>query len=120
MKDKNTADERTLSRQHLFFYLEVYNDETDELLARLVDISADGMKLISRNKIKAKQNFRLRMKLPEIYYDQKTLIIEATSMWSKKDVNPEFHVVGMQVKNLSLDAFKVISDLISKAGFNEI
>ena len=119
MTNNSGVDERILNRQHLFFYLEVYNDETDELLARLVDISADGMKLISQQKVPENKTFRLRMKLPEVYYNKKTLIVEATSLWSRKDINPDFYVVGMKVKNLSLEAFNTISELIAKAGFNE-
>lgn len=40
-----TEDGRTLKRRHLIFYLEVFNEDNDELLGHVVDITTKGIKL---------------------------------------------------------------------------
>ncbi|MDH5525245.1 MAG: PilZ domain-containing protein [Desulfobulbaceae bacterium] len=112
-------DIRALKRRHLIYYLEVYNDETNDLMGHLVDITTEGLKLVSKEKIPEKQTFKLRMSLPEGYFEQKVLRFEATSRWSFNDVNPDFYDTGFSVPNLVPKAKDIIIDLVNQLSFNE-
>ena len=114
-----TEDGRTLKRRHLIFYLEVFNEDNDELLGHVVDITTKGIKLISKNPIKSKQDFKIRMKLPKEYFSGGSLRFKAVSLWSDKDVNPDFMVTGFQAPNLDKEAVKTINKLINLLGFND-
>ncbi|MEA1935035.1 MAG: PilZ domain-containing protein [Thermodesulfobacteriota bacterium] len=112
-------DGRTLKRRHLIYYLEVFNENNDELLGHVVDITTKGIKLIGKHPIKSKQEFSLHMKLPEEYSASGLLKFDAVSLWSNKDVNPDFMVTGFQTLNLDKEAAKTIKKLINLLGFND-
>ncbi len=113
------SEARSLKRRHLIYYLEVYNDETGDLIGHLVDLNLSGMKLITKQEIIPDKNFRLGMLLPEDLFGESVLKFDARSMWSRKDVNPDFYAVGMKVYNLDKETGKIISELINKVGFND-
>ena len=112
-------ESRAYKRRHLIYYLEVYNDKTGELLGHLVDITLKGMRLITKKEIMPDKNFRIGMMMPEEFFKGEVLRIEARSMWSRKDLNPDFFAVGLKVYDLDQKTAELISKLIKRVGFNE-
>ncbi|MDH3359509.1 MAG: PilZ domain-containing protein [Desulfobulbaceae bacterium] len=113
-------DEQTrMQRRHLIFYLEVYDDATDELLGHLVDLTTTGLKLVSKNAIPDGKEFTMRMTLPEDYFEEKILRFKATSRWSNNSVNPDFYDTGFQVAKLDRDTIDIIVKLINALGFSD-
>jgi len=112
-------DGRTLKRRHLIYYLEVYDDETGDLLGHLVDLTTGGIKLISKHPIETEKAFSLRMMLPEGYFREKMLHFDGLSKWCDNDVNPEFFVTGFEVQKLEKKVRKHIVNLITWLGFND-
>ena len=110
---------RGLKRRHLIYYLEVYDDLTGILLGHLVDITTEGIKLVSKAPIEKGKIFRLRMQLPEDYFDEKVLRFEATSQWSSNDVNPDFFDTGFRVTWKDKRAREIIAGLVEQFGFND-
>ena len=115
MKDET----RALKRRHLVYYLEVYDDDANQLLGHLVDLTTSGIKLVSKQRIPANRNFRLRMMLPEGYFAQKDLYFEAKSMWSANDINPDFYDTGFAAPTLDAKTQDIIRDLVSQVSFND-
>jgi hypothetical protein len=113
------SEERAYKRRHLIYYLEVYDDETGELLGHIVDITVKGMRLITKKEIMPGKNFRLGMMLPLEFFQEGILKIEARSMWSRKDINPDFFAAGLKVFDLEESAAKLIANLIERVGFND-
>jgi len=114
-----TSETRALKRRHLVYYLEVYDDETNELLGHLVDLTTSGLKLVSKQGIPVNRLYKLRMLLPEGYFTQKDLHFEARSKWSANDINPDFYDTGFTAPKLETKAQNIILDLVSQLGFND-
>ncbi|MBU2537326.1 MAG: PilZ domain-containing protein [Proteobacteria bacterium] len=114
-----TDETRSLKRRHLVYYLEVYDDEANELLRHLVDLTTSGLKLVSKQRIPTNRNYKLRMMLPEGYFSQKDLYFEAQSMWSANDINPDFYDTGFAAPKLDPAAQNIIRDLVSQVSFND-
>ena len=110
---------RSLKRRHLVYYLEVFDNESDELLGKLVDITTRGIKLVSKSKIPINKMFSIRMILPEGYFRNQELRFDMKSIWSSNDVNPDFYDTGFEVANLKRDERKMIRRLIDLVGFND-
>ena len=110
---------RALKRRHLIYYLEVYDDETGELLGHLVDITTEGVKLVSKTFIEKDKTYRLRMQLPEGYFDETVLRFEAMSLWSSNDVNPDFFDTGFRAVWQDKRARGVVASLVDQFGFND-
>ncbi len=113
------GEERTLKRRHLIYYLEVFNDESDEILGHVVDITTKGIKLVSKKHIETKKNYTLRMVLPEEHFKGSSITFDAISMWSDRDVNPDFFVTGFQTSELDKKATNTIKKLVVLLGFND-
>lgn len=110
---------RALQRRHLIYYLEVYDDATGELMGHLVDLTTEGVKLVSKKPIEAGKVFKLRMRLPEDYFDEKVMRFEAQSEWSTNDVNPDFYDTGFSAPTMSKRAKNIIMSLVNQFGFND-
>ncbi len=114
------ADEtRSLKRRHLVYYLEVYDDEANKLLGHLVDLTTNGLKLVSKQRIPTNRTYKLRMMLPEGYFSQKDIYFEAKSMWSSNDINPDFYDTGFAAPKLDQKTQEIISGLVSQISFND-
>jgi len=109
---------RALERRHLIYYLEVHDDATGKLLGHLVDITTEGIKLVSKGAIPKDKVFLLRMDLPVDYFDEKVLRFEAKSLWSTNDVNPDFYDTGFSVSGMDKRAKDIVSGLVGQFGFN--
>ncbi len=110
---------RKFKRRHLIYYLEVFNDETDELLGYIVDLTVNGLKMVSREEIKPKQDFRLRLILPEEYCKAGQVVFDARSMWCSPDVNPDFYAAGFSAPDLSQETRRMFMIMINQVGFND-
>lgn len=114
-----TDETRNLKRRHLVYYLEVYDDEANELLGHLVDLTTTGLKLVSKQRIPTNRVYKLRMMLPEGYFEQKDLYFEAKSLWSSNDINPDFYDTGFAAPKLASETKHIIADLVAQLSFND-
>lgn len=113
-----TAEVRTLKRRHLVYYLEVYDVENRRLLGHIVDITTNGLKLVSRHPIPTNRVYTLEMLLPDGYFSQKKISFQARSLWSSNDINPDFHDTGFAAPDLDQATKNIIIDLVEQLGFN--
>jgi hypothetical protein len=114
-----TEEIRSYKRRHLLYYLEVYDDDTKELLGHLVDLTTTGLKLMSRKQIPSNRDYWLRMVLPEEVFPEKDLYFEAQSRWSSNEVNPDFYDTGFSAPKLDLKTQNIIRDLLSEISFHD-
>ncbi len=112
-------DFRTLKRRHLIYYLEVIDIESNQILGHLVDVTLKGIMLISKEPIEVGKSFSLRMKLPEGIADELHLEFHAKSVWTGKDINPDFYDTGFEVIDLPSAAKENIQNLIEQMGFSD-
>jgi len=110
---------RKLKRRHLIYYLRVYDRQRETLLGHLADITIDGMMLMSEVQIQAGTDFAFRMTLPEGFEKTREITFEARSIWSKKDVNPDFYATGFKFNNINPDDEALIETLINDFGFRD-
>lgn len=116
---KQRKDMREVERRHLVFYLRVFDGMSSKVIGHIVDISAQGLMLISDSAVPVNENYRLRMRLPAEIADKDEIIINATSRWCKQDVNPDFFITGFQIFDLTPEIEKYILCLIDDFSFND-
>lgn len=106
------SDKRILQRKESLFYLKVIDKNSGELIGRLVDITIDGFKLVSRDAIPLHQEFYLSLELPGTFEGEEEVVFKATSLHSKKDVNPEYTDTGFKFNDLPGENLEIISRLM--------
>jgi hypothetical protein len=112
-------EKRELKRRHLIYYLRVFDRNTDQLLGHLVNITSQGIMLISEEPLAVDMIFQLRMKLPSAMVEYESLDFDAKSVWNGKDSNPNFYDTGLQLIDVAADKIAIIEDLIERFGFQD-
>jgi len=112
-------EKRKFQRRHLIYYLRVFDRDTVNLLGHLVDITSEGVMVISENPIEVGKIFHMRMILPKEIIGKEQISFDAVSKWSAKDVNPSFYDTGFEFQDVSRENIKIISQLIEDFGFND-
>jgi hypothetical protein len=92
---------------------------TNELIGHLVDITSEGLMVISETQLETNKEFNFRMMLPKEIIGKETLEFNATSLWSRKDINPDFYDTGFSLNDLSEEDRLIVDQLIHHFGFQD-
>ena len=111
--------ERKFKRRHLIYYLRVYDRSTGVLIGHLADITTDGIMLVSEAPIKTDKDFKFKMTLPAELEGSRDITFDASSIWSHKDVNPDFYATGFKIDNIERKDIELIEILIDTFGFRD-
>lgn len=103
----------------MIYYLRVYDKVTGTLLGHLADISPDGMMIVSESPVDAGAKFQCRMMLPRELKASQEILFSAQSIWTKKDVNPDFYATGFKIDNIAAADIQVMDILIDEFGFRD-
>lgn len=112
-------DRRTIRRRHLIFYLRVWEPASNRLLGHVVDITSEGMMLISDQPIPTGEAYALEVRLPDTEGMLKPLQFRAVCRWSDNDVNPAFYDSGFEFTEKTPEALDTIRQLIEAYGFQD-
>lgn len=96
---------------HLVNVLDV---ETGRSLGRVVDITADGMMLVSKYQMELGHRIAVRIILPVMVQARTDVQVEAEAVWCKQDSNPDFYKVGFRFVNLAGEDGFLLEDVMQK------
>lgn len=112
-------DKRQVERKYLVFYLRVFDGLGSKVMGHLVNISSNGIMLLSDFPIPVNEVYKLRMRLPHELVENGEIILNATSRWCKSDANPEFYVTGFQLYDISPMLRSTILSMIDEFSYSE-
>lgn len=113
MKDRRTAE-----RHNLIMYLRVHDQETDELVGHVVDVSTGGMMLVTDAPFQPKTEHKLRVVLPYTEQDEeRTLDIDAECRWCGPDANDDYFDAGFRFTEPNAKLREMITDVVDDVGF---
>jgi hypothetical protein len=107
-------DERNQERWLLIHALRVFNAETNDILGHLVNVTTEGIQLISESPLEIDKEYQLKMAVPVDQEKTTHIELDARSVWTKTDEDPHFHKTGFQFTYCSEESMKAISVLIEK------
>ena len=117
MNQPDLAEKRKFKRWQLIFYLRTFDQNTGVLLGHVVDISEEGLMLISDTPIPAEQTFHLGLDVPRETGPRLRIELEARSLWSRPDVNPDFYDTGFRILSITPYALRKLRHLIEDFKF---
>ncbi len=110
-------DRRNLERKDFSYYMRLIDNDSQDLVGHLVDISSGGIKLDSQGPIPINKDFRLRMDLTSEIADKPAMIFVARSKWCEVDpLDPFIYNVGFQLINISPADLDIIKRMMAKYG----
>ncbi len=68
----------------------------NQSIGHLIDLNSDGMRLQSEEAMEKGVIFKLKIDLPKEIKGSDQLVVDARSLWSKKDENEEFYQTGFE------------------------
>jgi hypothetical protein len=107
---------RRAARIHLIYYLLVFDRKSDELVGHVVDITTQGMRLMSKAPLKPDTVYHFRMLLPDEMGGTKHISFDAKSVWCKDNIFSDFHGTGFKFENIADPDIEIIAALIEKFG----
>lgn len=110
------VEKRQFKRRHLIYYLRIYDGISSRVIGHAVDISQQGMMLISDEPVAVHEEYRLRMRFPGVSHEQEELVFYAVCRWCHLDENPAFYVAGFHIQNLLPEETRFIQSLIDEFG----
>jgi hypothetical protein len=112
-------DRRTIKRRHLIFYLRVWELDGDRPLGHVVDITPEGLMLISEQPVAAGQEYALEVRLPDTDGALQPMRFRAVCRWSDNDINPSFYDSGFEFLETRGDDIETLRTLVEAYGFHD-
>jgi hypothetical protein len=104
-------------RKEFFYYMQLIDDDTKEIVGHLADISSGGFKLDSQNPIPVNKDFRFLMKLTSEVADKPFIVFMARSRWCRSDpIDPYIYDVGYQLVNIASEDLEIFNRMMERYG----
>jgi c-di-GMP-binding flagellar brake protein YcgR len=115
MNEQRSLERRNLERIKLFYYLRVYDRDTEELVGSVYDLSIKGMKLVSERLFAVHSLYYLKILLPEGSILGESITIDAQCRWRSDSNEKNTFEAGFEfVKKVDSGIYvikKLIEDL---------
>lgn len=111
-------DRRTSERHKLIMYLRVHDQETDELIGHIVDLSSGGMMLVADEPFQPKSEHQLKLMLPNSEQAEQTIDIRAECCWCGPDANDSYFDAGFRFLGTTAELRETISSVVDDVGFS--
>jgi hypothetical protein len=112
-------ERRKVKRRHLLYYLQVFTAGERRPVGHVVDITPDGVMLMTEREMAPGETLDLQMMLPGDPGEAVELQFKATSLWCRRDLNPDFWDVGFKTEGLPRKEAGIIETLIDDYGFRD-
>ena len=114
MDRPNPQERRKAERRSLTYYLPVINDDTQQVIGHLIDMSTKGLMIDSKNPIPSGIDYNLRLDLTENIWHRPIIRFVARSKWSRPDsIQPYLYNAGFEIIKISpgdAEAIKMIAE----------
>lgn len=110
-------EKRTTSRKKFDFYMRVLNDDTQEILGHMVEVSAVGLRLETTAPLPPNQDYYLRVELTPDLGNVPYIIFIARTRWCNIDnIQPNLYHCGFSVVEIMPEDKEVFLRILEKYG----
>ncbi len=111
------AEKRTVPRKNFSFYMRVLNDDTEEILGHMVEVSPVGLRLETVGPLPINTDYYLRLELTPDLGDLPYIVFIARSKWCKiDDIQPNLFRVGFQIVEIMPEDKEIFLRILAKFG----
>jgi len=112
-------NKRKLKRRNLIYYLHVLERASGRLVGYLVDISTDGILIMTENPIEPGTTLEFKILLESELSAKQYLYFDARAVRCEKSINGTNYDIGCQLLNLAPEDFSEIEAIIDELGFRD-
>jgi hypothetical protein len=108
-------ERRTAPRKKFSFYMRVLNDDTQEILGHMVEVSAEGFRLETVSLLPIDKEYYLRLELTPDLGDVPYIVFVARTKWCKvDDIQPNLYRVGFAIVEILPEDRQIFLRLFEK------
>jgi len=107
-------EKERLKRHRCKVFFRVINEETQEVIGHLVDLTVQGLRLISEKPVNPDAIFLLRLVLPVEIDGTMEFSLPAISRWCTKDNISGFYNAGFEFRKVPLKTVRLIEKVIGE------
>ncbi len=107
-------ERRRLPRRRVIYSPRVFDTNTGQPIGHVVNISTDGLMLVSEDPIETNALFRLRIALPAEMAGGKQIRFDARSVWCDLDAKPYFYDTGFELLHAAQSEIEAIQYVIEE------
>lgn len=106
------SDNRIEARIQLSYFLRVYERGTQKKLGQILDITPNGLNLLSAEPIESGTIKSILIDLPQEIMGKQRLSLTVESRWCKTDINPSYYSIGFKYRELSPESLALVTALM--------
>ena len=111
------SERRTTPRRKFEYYLRIVDDDTQEMLGHLVEVSSDGIQLDTTKPLLINQGHYLRVELTSELADRPFIIFLARTRWCKMDeIEPNLYHIGFGIVEIRPEDKEIFLHILAKYG----
>ena len=112
-----SEERRNVKRSRFTYYMRVLDNNTQNLVGYLIDISSKGFQLDSPQPIPVNRDYNLRLDLTSDISEKAFIVFTARSRWSRPDSSdPSSHDAGFQIIKISSSDDVIFQRIVTKYG----
>lgn len=110
-------ERRTIPRKRVTIYMRVKDDDTQEILGHMVEVSETGLRLETIEPQPANRDYYLRLELTPDLGDIPYIVFIARTRWCRMDdIQPNLYQVGFQIVEIMPEDRVIFSRILQKYG----
>ena len=106
--------QRNRPRKNTPHTVKVLNAENNQSLGRVVDVTADGMMIVTKKPLEIGRRLALRIILPRMVDGKLEVTVQSEIIWSDQDTNPSFYKAGIRFLNLPGNDGFLLEDVLHR------
>lgn len=107
-------------RRTLMIYLDCIDTATSREVGKIVDITCQGMLLMSNTPLEKGVTGEYRLELPKLAaFKEKNLSVQASCRWIRPAESPDLYYMGLLFTKESSDLEEVVNLLVEHIGFSD-
>lgn len=111
---RNMEDFRKKHRGSTNNYFLVFEVESGDIIGRLLNLTDDGLMLLSEEPVEASKKFECRMILPGMIEGCKEIYFKIESRWCNKNKRANWYETGYKINNKTDTCQKVLEILANE------
>ncbi len=107
-------ERRTTPRKEFSLYIRVLDDDTQEQIGHIVEVSPDGFKLETSTSLPVNKEYYLRVELTPELADRPFIVFIARTKWCKIGIVPNLFHCGFQIIEIMPDDKEIFLNILKK------
>jgi len=96
--------------------MRVHDRTSSNLVGRVVDLTTEGMRIVSEQPVTAADALQLKMTLP-VGLGAAEVAFDARAVWSGPDINPDFFDTGLKIDAISDEGARSLERVMRLSSF---